>query len=190
MKKVLSNSLLFLIVLLTGIALAVVDAAADQQGQLTLTQDGVNLGFTLTTFATLDPNLTGCCGGPFGVAIAAPDRVLVFNNGNGTRYVFHDVDGQDRTTAITSTTQAPSGTLAYATAGGVAYGGIQTGQFAQYNADGTVNHYLTGVRESTYLGMWGNPINGHLLATTNQGHIIDIDPLANGGMGSYRDVVS
>jgi hypothetical protein len=33
--------------------------------------------------------------------------------------------------------------------------------------------------------MWGNPVNGHIIATSSVG-LIDIDPLANGGLGSFR----
>lgn len=180
--------------LLLGISvLAIVvnmGAAADAQ-VLTLTSDGTTLGFTLSTFATLDPGNSGCCAGPFGVAVAAPDRILVFNNENGTRYVFHDADGQTIGTAITSTTTNPTGTLAYATAGGSAYGGTaQGGQFAQFDSSGNVVKVLTGVPQTTDLGMWGNPNNGHILATTAQGTIIDIDPAGNGGTGSSRTVVN
>jgi hypothetical protein len=32
--------------------------------------------------------------------------------------------------------------------------------------------------------MWGNPVTGHLLSTTDSGQVIDIDPNANGGAGS------
>ncbi|HEY5176043.1 MAG TPA: hypothetical protein VII95_10830 [Terriglobales bacterium] len=155
---------------------------------LTLTPAGISLGFTLSTFATLDPGNTGCCDGPFGVALAAPDRVLVYNAGNGTRYVFHDVDGQTRGSAITSTTLNQTGALAYATAGGLAYGGTsQFGQFAQYDTSGNVIKILTGVPQMTLRGMWGNPVDGHILATTFQETIIDINP---SGTGSSRTVTS
>ncbi len=187
MKKQWSKSLLLWATLVTGIAICSVGATAQQ---LTLTQDGVNLGFTLTTFATLDPGQTGCCGGPFGVALAAPDRVLVYNNANETRYVFHDADGQTPSSAITSTTQDPSGGIAYATSGGNAYGGVSGSQFCQYNVDGTVNHFLTSVTQPPQNGLWTNPTNGHLLAATTVPSIIDIDPLANNGRGSARTVTS
>ena len=153
---------------------------------LTLTPAGISFGFTLSTFATLDPGNTGCCDGPFGVALAAPDRVLVYNNLDGTRYVFHDVDGQTKGSAITSTTMNPTGALAYATAGGLAYGGTtQFGQFAQYGTSGNVIKILTGVPETTLRGMWGKPVDGHILATTLQETIIDINP---SGTGSSRTV--
>ena len=103
--------------------------------------------------------------------------------GSGSRYVFADTDGQTVGTAL-FTQPNSSGTTAYATAGGKAYGGL-SGQFVQFNPDGTVNHVLTGVTTGTDLGMWGNPVTGHIEASSGSG-LIDINPLANGGLGSFR----
>ena len=161
------------------LALASQPAAA---GTLTLTPAGIADGFTLTTFATLDPGNTGCCTGPFGLAVAANGNVIVANNMTSSRYAFADVDGQTIGTAL-FTQSVSSSTVAYAHAGGQAYGG-QNGKFVQLNNDGSVNHVLTGVTASPYLGMWGSPTTGHIIATSSQG-VIDIDPLANGGAGSF-----
>ncbi len=168
--------------------LAVATPNLAQAGVLTMTADGTALGFSLTTFATLNPSLvnTGSYG-PFGVGMdttGGSATVLVSNYQNNTRYTFNDVDGQ---TVATSLTSLPSSsyTSAYATAGGVTYGGDGSGRFVQFNKDGTVNHALTGVTTNPYLGMWGNPVNGHIIATSSAG-LIDIDPLANGGLGSFR----
>src|SRR5579864_3375098 len=154
-------------------------------GVLTLTAAGVADGFTLTTFATLNPGLVNTGNfGPFGVAVSANGNIIVSNEPNATRYAFADVDGQTTATALNHVPSS-SGTLAYATAGGQAYGGDGSGHFVQFNNDGTVNHVLTGVTASTDLGMWGNPTNGHIIANSSAG-LIDIDPLANGGTGSFR----
>lgn len=164
-------------------------------GVLTLTADGLNLGFTLTTFATLNPSYVNTGNfGPFGVAMdttGGSNTVVVSNYPNGTRYTFNNVDGQTTATALTATSSA-SGTIGYATAGGVAYGGNSGngGPFVQFKKDGTVDHALSGVAYSGYLGMWGNPKNGHIIASTNSGQLIDIDPLANGGLGSARLIAS
>lgn len=191
MKNLLSTTSATLLTGITVIAIIASMGTAANAQVLTLTADGINLGFSLATFATLDPGNTGCCTGPFGVAVAAPDRILVYNNGNSTRYVFHDVDGQTKGSAISSTTMDPTGTEAYATAAGSAYGGTaQFGQFAQYDTNGNVIKVLTGVPQTTYLGMWGNPLNGHILASTQQSTIIDIDPNGSGGTGSSRTVTS
>jgi hypothetical protein len=162
-------------------------SAAQSQAALTLTPDGISLGFTLSTFATVLPGYNGCCSGPFGVAMDTTGTPTVLVSVNGTRYQFNDTDGQTPATALNST-PSTSGTNAYATAGGRAYGGSGS-QFVQFNKDGTINHALTGVTVSPYLGMWGNPVNGHIIATSSTG-LIDIDPLANGGLGSYRIINS
>jgi hypothetical protein len=158
---------------------------------LALTPAGIADGFVLTTFATMDPGNTGCCGGPFGVAVAAGGNVIVSNGINNSISVFADVDGQTSnfgappTSALFNILGAGTGTTAMATAGGAAYGrNPANGLFAQYNGNGTINHDLTGVPQTTFLGMWGAP-NGHIIATSSGG-LIDIDPLAGGGVGSSR----
>lgn len=154
--------------------------AAQANAQLALTADGIALGFTLSQFASTNPGYNSCCNGPFGVAVdVASGHVIVDVNSTGLRYAFNDVDGQTLASALSS---APSstGTGAYATAGGKAYGA-----FFQIAGDGSVDHVLTGVTASQYLGMWGNPVNGHIIATSFSG-LIDVDPLAAGGTGSFR----
>lgn len=175
-----------------GMTLLAVAASSVSAQVLTLTQDGINLGFTLSTFATIDPRNTGCCSGPFGVAVSGPDRVLVFgNDSDQRRYVFHDTDGQTKSSAISSTPLFPTGTQAYATVNGVAYGSTGPfGQFAQYDSSGNIVRVLSDVPQNAYLGMWGNNVTGHLLATTDIGSIVDIDPTANGGLGSSRTITS
>jgi hypothetical protein len=150
---------------------------------LTLTPAGIADGFTLTTFATVAPGNTGCCAGPFGVAVSNTGTVIV-SLGSGTRYAFNDVDGQTIATALNAVSSS-SFTEAYATAGGQAYGGDGLGHFVQFNSNGTINHILTGVTTGPDLGMWGNPVTGHIEASSGAG-LIDIDPLANGGLGSFR----
>lgn len=168
-----------------AVLLALGSVCLPAQAALTLTTDAVGLGFSLSTFATVNPGSTGY--GPFGMAVTGDGHVLVSNYANNVRYVFNDVDGQTTATAIAS---MPSGstTVAYATVGGLVYGG-ENGRFVQYKSNGTVDHVLTGVAVSTYLGMWGNLTNGHIIATSSGG-LIDIDPLANGGQGSARAIAS
>jgi len=169
------------------LGLAVACGMAPGANAQSLTAAGTADGFTLTTFATLDPGNTGCCGGPFGVAVASNGNILVDNNNTASVYAFKDTDGQTIASAL-STNPSNSGTSAYATAGGQAYG-VQNSRYVQFNTDGTVNHVLTGVTASPLLGMWGNPVNGHILAQSFSG-IIDINPLANGGAGSFTLVNS
>jgi hypothetical protein len=148
---------------------------------LTLTPAGVSNGFALTTFATINPGATGNTG-PYGVAVTG-GHVLVNNFVNNTLYVFNDVDGQTTGSAISAISPSNSLDSAFASVGGTAYGGVFP-QFVQFNSNGTVNHVLTGITQSSYFGMWGNPVNGHILSTTFQGQIIDINPAGNGGTGS------
>ena len=166
---------------------AIAYACTANAATLTLTPAGIADGFTLSTFATTNPGNTGCCNGPFGVAVTGNGNILVATGSPNLRYAFPDVDGQTTATALNKVT-ANSGTAAYATAGGLAYGGVN-GQFVQFNNDGTINHVLTGVTPSSRLGMWGNPVNGHIIADSGSG-LIDIDPLANGGNGSFRIINS
>jgi hypothetical protein len=149
----------------------------------TLTAAGTADGFTLTTFATTNPGNTGCCAGPFGVAVASSGNIIV-GTGSGSRYVFKDTNGQTVGSALFTQTNS-SFTTAYATAGGQAYGSDGFGHFVQFNANGTINHILTGVTTGPDLGMWGNPVTGHIEASSGSG-LIDINPLANGGLGSFR----
>lgn len=120
------------------------------------------------------------------MAVASNGNVIVSNYANDTRYAFRDKDGQTVSAALNTVTPSGSSVTAYAHAGGQAYGSVN-GQFVQFNSDGTVNHVLTGVTAGPDLGMAGDPGNGHILASSGSG-IIDINPTANGGAGSFRVV--
>jgi hypothetical protein len=162
------------------VALAVPSANAT----LTLTAAGIADGFSITTFATVAPGNAGCCSGPFGMAVSNNGNVIV-SLGAGPLYVFPNSDGQTPGTAL-FTQFSNSGTAAYATAGGQAYG-WQNNRFVQFNNDGTVNHVLTGVTPGPFLGAWGNSVNGHVIASSGSG-LIDINPLANGGLGTFATI--
>jgi hypothetical protein len=153
---------------------------------IALTAQGIADGFTLSTFATTNPGTTGCCNGPFGIAVTNNGSVIV-STGAGPSYVFADTDGQTPGSALFTRT-SNSGVSAYASVSGNAYG-AQNGRYVEFNNDGTVNHTLTSVTAAPNLGMWGNQTNGHIIAASNSG-LIDIDPLANGGLGSFRVINS
>jgi len=157
-------------------------AATTAHAELHLTADGLDLGFTLSQFALTRPGYNGCCSGPFGVAYD-PRSGNVLVNQAGTRYVFKNTDNQTLADAI-GMVPSSSGTYSFATAGNGVYGGNGS-QFVMFATDGSVDHVLTGVTARPYLGMWGNLANGHIIATSSEG-LIDIDPLAAGGLGSYR----
>jgi hypothetical protein len=149
---------------------------------LTLTSQAIADGFTLSTFATTNPGYTGCCNGPFGIAVTNNGSIYV-STGSGPSYVFSDTDGQTPGSALFTRTSNSVGS-AFATIDGNAYG-VQNGHFVEFNNDGTVNHTLTGITPGPQEGMWGNPVDGHIIAASSAG-LIDIDPLANGGLGSFR----
>jgi len=166
-----------------GVLLA---AGSLQAAAPTITPAGAALGFTITTFATPDPGKTTCCG-PFGVTVLSNGNITVSDAVTNVRYVWPDIDGQTIGSAITSTA-SNSGAAAYANAGGKPYGAY-SGRFVQFKDDATVDHILTGVTPGPTLGMWGNPVNGHIIALSSVG-LIDIDPLDAGGLGSYRFIVA
>ena len=160
-------------------------------GQITLTAAGTSAGFTLSSFAYLNSGYENTFSfGPFGVAYAGNSKVIVSNYANSTIYSFDNTDGQTASSALTTLSGAGTGTVAMASLNGVAYGyDPNTGMFAAYNSDGTINHDLTGVTTSPYLGMAGDSQRGTIIASSNQG-LIEINPTANGGTGSYRVINS
>lgn len=152
---------------------------------LALTAAGTADGFTLSEFAALNSASGGY--GTFGVGVDASGNVIVSDVPTNTIYTFADTDGQTAASALFTQPGAGTSTAGMASAGGHVYGyDPQTGSFAQYNANGTVNHDLTGVAAGPYLGMAGvlaGPASGNIIATSSAG-IIEINPTANGGLGS------
>jgi hypothetical protein len=160
--------------------------------QLTLTAQGIMDGFNLATFATTNPGNTGCCAGPFGIAVNGAGNVVV-GTGSGPLYVFKDVNGQTPATALfTQSTNSNVG--AYTSSGGVVYGATFGGNYISFNPDGTVANpdvfpLLAG---KSYLGMWTNPSNGHIISNSTIG-MLDINPTTgnyNVVTGSTGDGVS
>jgi hypothetical protein len=150
---------------------------------LTLTPTGTADGFTLTTVANGFPS-SGFYG-PLAEGILTNGNFVTGSASTDRIYVFHDVDGQTLASAVsatpyTFTTGNPQ--FAMATAGGQAYGAqLFGGTIVQFDNSGasTAVAGLTGIRE--YLGMWGNPVNGHLIASTYAG-LLDINPVT----GTFR----
>src|SRR5579864_3137009 len=113
-------------------AIALIASKPAQAATLTLTAAGITDGFTITTFATMNPGNTGCCGGPFGVAVGSTGNIIVSDGATNLRYAFADVDGQTPGSALHSSASG-SGVVAYATAGGQAYGTDGSGHFVEFN---------------------------------------------------------
>jgi hypothetical protein len=150
--------------------------ATPADATLALTPAGIADGFTLTTFATVLPGNTGCCAGPFGVAVNGQGNVVV-GLGSGPLYVFGDTDGQTPASALfTQTTSSFVG--AYAASGGVVYGATDGGPYFSLNSNGTVANANAFPGLNSFLGMWTNPVNGHIISNSTSG-LVDIDPVAN-----------
>jgi hypothetical protein len=150
---------------------------------LILTAAGVNDGFTLTTFVSgYDAQY-----GPLAQGIAPNGNVITGSMFNNQIYVFKDVDGQTLTNAIASTPYAcTTGNCNFAmtTAGGQVYGAQAFGGvYEHFASNGSFspipNLQAHGLFSS--LGMWGDPVNGHIISASNQG-LVDINPLT----GTFR----
>jgi hypothetical protein len=156
---------------------------------LVLTATGVSDGFTLTTFVSgYDAQY-----GPLAQGIAPNGNVITGSLINTTGapgpsiMVFKDIDGQKLTGALLSpayTCTTGNCNFAMTTAGGQVYGAqAQGGVYEHFNSDGTfspiANLEADGLRDN--LGMWGDPVNGHIITTSNDG-LVDINPVA----GTFR----
>ncbi len=145
----------------------------------TLLLTGAVPGFTLTTaiggFAYTGPSGYTLVS----IGIGSNGKLIAPANG-GPTYVFNDADGQTLGSAIT-TAPLPSGNgFAMATAGGKAYGSQALGGgFYQFNDNGTIAATIPVVGPTAWFGLWGNPVNGHLIASANVG-LIDINPTTGG----------
>jgi len=166
-----------------GILAAALFQAAPAHAALVLTPAGIADGFGLSIFASGFTSITQ--EGPFGITMTSNGNVMVFNYPDSKRYVFSDVDGQTPASALFSPTVTNTGAQGYSLASGHPYGGDGAGHFVEFNDDGSINHILTGVSAQPYFGIATNFVNQHIIATSFSG-LIDIDPLANGGLGSFR----
>jgi hypothetical protein len=190
---------------LRGVALVLaLTAVTPARADLTLTTDGINLGFTLSKFiTTVGFNGNGCCG-PLGLAVNSDGNVIVDVSNLQQNYVFNDVDGQTLGTAISHTPFAAF-PPAYANSGGVVYGHggysgyPHAGQLIKFNNDGSINTATslvdqTGNPVMLYLGMWTNPVNGHLIAEATNGlydiNVSGVTPTARFINSAFSDGVS
>ena len=148
---------------------------------LVLTQAGIDDGFSLTAFVS-GYNFGGNYG-PLSQAILPSGNVVTGSVGDGKVYVFNDTDGQTLASAVSSTPyacQTGNCNFAMATAGGQAYGAQAFGGVYEHFAnDGSFTPIpnLQAANLVSYLGMWANPVTGHLISASNQG-LVDIDPVA------------
>jgi hypothetical protein len=103
-----------------------------------------------------------------------------------TVFGFPDVDGQTLASAIFTKPYAPTTgnpQFAMATAGGVVYGAQAFGgAYGMFLNDGTfvpLSGPVSGLQ--SYLGMWGDPVNGDIISASTSG-LVEIDPTT----GAFR----
>jgi hypothetical protein len=157
--------------------------AAPANATLHLTAAGIADGFTLSTFVS-GYNFGGNYG-PLAQGILPNGNVVTGSVGDGKIYVFPDVDGQTLGSAVSATPYAcltANCNYAMTTAGGQAYGAQALGSAPYEHFTNSGSHSaIPGLTATSFLGMWGDPVNGHIIAASNQG-LIDINPVA----GSFR----
>src|SRR5260370_6265041 len=154
-------------------------AAPPSKAALILNQTGINEGLTLTTF------LSGYNAqyGPLAQGVL-PNGEIITGSLLGTKiYVFNDFNGQPLDNAVSATSDSCTSrhcNFDRATAGGRVYGAQAAGGiYLHFASDGSStpvpNLQAAGLRSN--FGMWGNPVNGHLISSSGQG-LVDIDPVA------------
>ena len=157
-------------------AVALLAGASSAGAALTLTPTGVRDGFNLTTV------VGGYLGnyGPLAEGILPDGNFITGSLSTDRIYVFKDVDGQTLSSALiatpyTFTTSNPN--YAMTTAGGQVYGAqLFGGAYEMFHNDGSFTAMTGAVASYTdYLGMWGDPVNGHIISASDSG-LIDIDP--------------
>ena len=145
---------------------------------LTLTQAGLDAGFTLATVVDGIVGGTRSCCFVLGSAVNS-DGKIILNNGNngnsGTNYLYNNVNNQIGTAAAISSASNAGFPTAMANANGVVYAG--GGNFRRLNNDGSTAQTYAGINVSA--GLWTNPINQHLIAVGSASGVgsglLDID---------------
>jgi hypothetical protein len=148
-------------------------ASQQAKADLVLTAAGIADGFTLSTFATMNPGNQGCCSGPFGLAVSSDGHVFVSDPGLNSTFVFNDVNGQTPLTAVHSISGS-TGTTGATAVGNTFWAGTINGfTFTTYSTDLATITPQT-VNASPSLGMATTP-DGHVIAASNIG-IVEITP--------------
>lgn len=141
---------------------------------LVLTAAGSGLGFSLSTYYS-DPNSYY---GLLGVTTTTDGHVIAASYARDQLSLLADVDGQNQGTILNSVSLGGIGSgYSVATAGGHTY--FSPGFGGTYYEVNTSTLALSALTLNTpvtpYLGMWANPVNGHLISSSYSG-LVDIDP--------------
>jgi hypothetical protein len=135
-----------------------------------LTADGTNLGFTLSTIVSGLPTSNGNSFDVLGSAINSDGNIILNasrDSGGARNYLFFDVNGQTAADAISSTPFSGfASALAYSN--GAVWASALSGHLVKLNNDGSVNTIYNGSNSNPNItanqGLWTNPANGHLIA--------------------------
>lgn len=174
MKRQLSVASLLVVALSLG---------TPAHASLVLNATGTSLGFTLSTFVG---GFSGAYG-PLAEGILPDGNVITGSLLNNKIYIFADTDGQTLSSALAAipyTDQTGNPQYIITTDAGHVYGAqVQGGAFGQFANDGSFTPIpnLVAAGVTSYYGMWADPANGHLIASTSKG-LVEIDPVA----GTYR----
>jgi len=141
------------------------------RASLTLNATGIADGFSLTSYYS-DPGATygvlSLANGPGGFLYGA-------GYARGQLYKFNDVDGQAFGTQV-ATAPAGGSPTGIATVGGEVYVGRLGGDIFKVDASlGLTPIGILGNGIAFDYGLWGNPVNGHLIASSTSG-LVDVDP--------------
>jgi hypothetical protein len=158
--------------LLTATVCLAAFAATPARATLTLNGTGIADGFTLSTYFT-DPNGSGSYY-DLSNAPLADGTLLGVDYAEGQLLKLNDTNGQSLGTVLGSVSF--SGAINAATVNGVTYAASSNlGLYAVSNSlTLTPVAVQGGVRPG--LGLWANPVTGHLICNCNTG-IVDIDPV-------------
>lgn len=156
-------------------AAAILCLASPARAALTLTPDGVNAGFVLSTFVS---GYSFGTYGPLGQGIDSAGHVITGSAGDMRIYVFNNVDNQTLASAISSTpyaAQTGNPNIAMTSLNGHVYGAQLQGpadyrEFFDNGASAPLPGAVNGPNGITnFLGVWGDPVSGMLYAASNSG---------------------
>lgn len=162
-------------------ATAALTSGGAANAALTLTAEGIADGFTLSTFIS---GYTPATYGPLSQGVLPGGNIITgsaFGSAPASLLVFKDVDGQTLADAVSSTPyvfETGNPQYAFATIGSHVYGAQAFGgTYREFFSDGS-SVALGGAVAShrSNLGMWGNPVNGHIISSGLDG-LVDIDPV-------------
>ena len=151
---------------------------------LTLTTAGVNDGFSLSTFVSGYPAAEY---GPLSVGTLPDGNLITGSYANAALYIFADSDGQTLSSALSKvpyTYQTGNPQYIFATVNGQVYGAQVTGGiFGQFSNTGSFTPIpnLAAAGVTAYYGIWVDPANNDLIASSSKG-LIEINPVS----GTYR----